>query len=118
MMSGQPPYLQARFSALVVANTRRTAALCAAPGALALFALELLRDQAESALRLVKAYDESSLGLAEVGGWSGWSRCGWSSCCFHGRCGGPSGGHVALMLLVSVAQHSHSVNRRAALLLA
>lgn len=58
--------LQARFSALVVANTRRTAALCAAPGALALFALELLRDQAESALRLVKAYDESSLGLAEV----------------------------------------------------
>lgn len=40
-----------RFFALALASTRRTARLCAAPEALAIWALETLKEQAEAALR-------------------------------------------------------------------
>ncbi|GAX82742.1 hypothetical protein CEUSTIGMA_g10168.t1 [Chlamydomonas eustigma] len=58
--------LQACFSRLAIANTRRTALLCGRPQPLSYFALEILRDQAEQALRLVQKYDSSTLGLADL----------------------------------------------------
>ena len=58
--------LQASFSRLALVNTRRTALLSSRPQPLSYFALEILREQLEQALRLVQNYDKSTLGLTDL----------------------------------------------------
>jgi hypothetical protein len=59
--------LQYVFFDLALANTRRTEHMCRHPEGLAVWALEILKDMAEQALKYVKEYDAGELGLAEVG---------------------------------------------------
>jgi len=58
------------FFTLALATTRRTARLCAAPGALAIWALESLKDQAEAALRFGGWWGRG------LGAWVGVELCG------------------------------------------
>lgn len=60
------PCPQATFSHLAIASTRRTALLCSRPQPLSYWALEILRDKAEQALKLVQKWDNSTLGLADL----------------------------------------------------
>lgn len=59
-------YMQEVFFYLALRNTRRTARLCGAPEMLACWALEILKEQAEAALKFVNDYDAGSLGLADI----------------------------------------------------
>lgn len=58
--------MQEAFFYLALTNTRRVARLAAAPEGLACWALELVRDAAEAALKFVQDWDSSSLGLGQM----------------------------------------------------
>ena len=58
--------LQEAFFYLALTNTRRVARLCSSPDGLACWALEILKDAAEGALKFVQDYDTSALGLGQV----------------------------------------------------
>jgi hypothetical protein len=58
--------LQEAFFYLALTNTRRVSRLASSPEALACWALEIVKEAAESALKFVQDYDTSALGLGQV----------------------------------------------------
>jgi hypothetical protein len=58
--------LQEAFFYLALTNTRRVSRLASSPEGLACWALEIVKEAAESALKLVQDYDTSALGLGQV----------------------------------------------------
>lgn len=58
--------IQEAFFYLALTNTRRVARLASSPEGLACWALEILKDAAEGALKFVQDYDTSALGLGQV----------------------------------------------------